>query len=64
VYSRANEELNLESKLRAAALPARGAVDKLIRYEASNDRELDRAIKRLERMQERRRTTGATHPTN
>ena len=60
----ATEELNLESRLRAAALPARGAVDKLIRYEASNDRELDRAIKRLERMQERRRATGGTHPTN
>jgi hypothetical protein len=56
----ATEELNLDSKLRAAALPGRGAVDKLIRYETSNDRELDRALKRLERMQERRRATGGT----
>jgi hypothetical protein len=60
----ATEELNLESKLRAAALPGPGAVDKLIRYETSNDRELDRALTRLERMQERRRATGDTHPTN
>jgi uncharacterized protein YukE len=60
----ATEELNLDSKLRAAALPGREAVDKLIRYETSNDRELDRALKRLERMQERRRATGGTHPTN
>jgi hypothetical protein len=60
----ATEELNLESKLRAAALPGPGAVDKLIRYETSNDRELDRALTRLERMQERRHATGGTHPTN
>jgi len=59
----ATEELNLDSKLRAAALPGREAVDKLIRYETSNDRELDRALKRLERMQERRRATGGNHPT-
>jgi hypothetical protein len=58
------EELNLDSQLRAAALPGPGAVDKLIRYETSNDRELDRALTRLERMQERRRATGDTHPTN
>jgi hypothetical protein len=58
------EELNLDSKLRAAALPGPGAVDKLIRYETSNDRELDRTLKRLERMQERRCATGDSHPTN
>jgi hypothetical protein len=60
----AAEELNLDSKLRAAALPGPGAVDKLIRYETSNDRELDRTLKRLERMQERRRATGDSHPTS
>jgi hypothetical protein len=32
------QELNLDSKLRAAALPGPGAVDKLTRYETSNDR--------------------------
>jgi hypothetical protein len=58
------EELNLDSKLRAAALPGPGAVDKLIRYETSNDRELDRTLKRLERMQGRRCATGDSHPTN
>jgi hypothetical protein len=60
----AMEELNLDSKLRAAALPGPGAVDKLVRYETSNDRELDRVLKRLERMQERRRATGGSDPKN
>jgi hypothetical protein len=44
--------------------PASRVVEKLVRYETSNDRELDRALKRLERMQERRRATEGTHPTN
>lgn len=52
------EELDLESKISAAALPGPGGVDKLNRYEASNDRALDRALKRLEGMQARRRTQG------
>jgi hypothetical protein len=60
----ATEELDLDSKLRAATLPGPGAVDTLLRYETTNDRELDRILKRLERMQERRRATGGTHPTN
>jgi hypothetical protein len=51
----AREELHLESKIGAAALPGPGAVDKLIRYETSNDRQLDRALQRLEAMQARRR---------
>jgi hypothetical protein len=59
----ATEELNLDSKLRAAALPGPGAVANLTRYETSNERELDRILKRLEQMQERRRATGGTHPT-
>lgn len=59
----ATEELNLDSKLRAAALPGPEAVNKLTRYETSNDRELDRVLKRLERMQERRHATGGTHST-
>jgi hypothetical protein len=59
----ATEELNLDSKLRAAALPGPGAVAKLTRYETRNERELDRTLKRLEWMQERRRATGGNHPT-
>lgn len=51
------EQLDLDSKIRTAALPAARVVEKLVRYETSNDRELDRALKRLERMQERRRAT-------
>jgi hypothetical protein len=58
------EQLDLDSKIRTAALPASRVVEKLVRYETSNDRELDRALKRLERMQERRRATGGTHQTN
>lgn len=57
----ATEELNLDSKLRAAALPGLEAMNKLTRHEASNDRELGRVLKRLERMQERRHATGGTH---
>ncbi len=56
------EEMNLESKISATALPGSGMVDKLVRYETSNDRELDRALKRLEGMQERRRRQGGAPP--
>jgi hypothetical protein len=52
------EQLDLDSKIRTAALPASRVVEKLVRYETSNDRELDRALNRLERMQERRRANG------
>jgi hypothetical protein len=58
------EQLDLDSKIRTAALPAARVVEKLVRYETSNDRELDRALKRLERMQERRRATEGTQLTN
>lgn len=56
------ERLDLESKIRTAALPGLEVVNKLVRYETSNDRELDRALTRLERMQERRRAKGGTLP--
>jgi len=49
------EELQLESKILAAAIPTGVVVDKLVRYETSIERELDRALERLERMQKRRR---------
>ena len=48
------EVLNLESKIHAATLPNPKVVDKLVRYETSNDRQLDRAFKRLEAMQAQR----------
>lgn len=54
----ASEALQFDSKIRASALPAPAAVDKLIRYETSNDRALDRALRRLEGMQARRRQPG------
>ena len=54
------EELNLESKINAAALPGPEAVDKLTRYETSNDRAMDRTLKRLEGMQARRQKQGGT----
>jgi hypothetical protein len=56
------ERLDLESKSRAAALPGLTVVDKLVRYETSNERELDRALTRLERMQERRRANAGAAP--
>ena len=52
------EKLEFESKIRAAAVPTSGVVDKLVRYETSIERELDRALERLERMQKRRRENG------
>src|SRR5215467_6061621 len=52
------EMLEFESKIRAAAVPTSGVVDKLVRYETSIERELDRALKRLEHMQKRRRENG------
>src|SRR5215472_13683497 len=52
------EELQLESKILAAAIPPGAVVDKLARYETSIERELDRALERLERMQKRRRENG------
>jgi hypothetical protein len=54
------EALHLDSKIRAAALPAPAAVDKLIRYETANDRALDRAHRRLEGLQARRRQPRGT----
>jgi hypothetical protein len=56
------ERLDLESKIRTAALPGPEVVDKLVRYETSNDRELDRALTRLARMQERRQAKGGMLP--
>ena len=54
------EELNLDSKISAAALPGPEAVDRLTRYETSNDRAMDRTLKRLEGMQARRQKQGGT----
>jgi hypothetical protein len=56
------EQLDLDSKIRAAALPGSRVVEKLVRYQASIDRELDRALKRLEQMQERRRANAGSPP--
>ena len=52
------EELQLESNILAAAIPTGAVVDKLARYETSIERELDRTLQRLERMQQRRREHG------
>jgi hypothetical protein len=57
-----SEQLDLDSKLRSAALPGSRVVEKLVRYETSIDRELDRALKRLEQMQERRQANAGTLP--
>ena len=52
------EAINLETKIKAAALPNRRKMDKLLRYETAIDRKQDRAYARLERLQKRRREKG------
>jgi hypothetical protein len=56
------EELDLVSKLKAATLPTSQAIEKLLRYETGNNRELDRALARLEQMQDRCQLKGVPHP--
>jgi len=60
----ARDDRGAESRIQAqrAALPGPEAVDRLIRYETSNDRALDRALKRLEVMQARRGKQGNAPP--
>ena len=60
--ARRTERLALAAKIRTAALPRLEIVDNLVRYETSNDRELDRTLKRLEWLQERRGAKGGTPP--
>jgi len=56
------ERLALDARIRTAAVPHLVVVENLVRYETSNDRELDRTLKRLERLQERRGAKGGTPP--
>jgi hypothetical protein len=52
------EEQNIDAKILAAALPGPAMMDKLTRYETSNERALDRTLHRLDGMQARRRKPG------
>jgi hypothetical protein len=52
------ERVKLEAKLRCSALPDYGDLTTLLRYEAANERQLDRALAQLERLQARRRADG------
>jgi hypothetical protein len=55
------EELELLAKIEGAALPTKG-LDRVARYAPANDRELDRAQKRLDALQQRRRASGRIGP--
>jgi hypothetical protein len=57
------EELELLAKIEGAALPTKG-LDHGARYAAANDRELERSLKRLDVLQQRRRAPGRIGPAN
>jgi hypothetical protein len=57
------EELELLAKIEGAALPTKG-LDRVARYAAAKDRELDRAEKRLDALQQRRRASGRIGPAS
>ena len=52
----------IEAKIDAAALPIR-ELEQGLRYETSNDRELDRSFKRLEMLQKIRKASGRIWPS-
>ena len=56
------EKEQLEAKIDAAALPLR-QLDRIARYMTSNDRELERSLKRLDMLQQGRKASGRTWPT-
>ncbi len=56
------EKEQLEAKIDAAALPLR-QLALIARYMTSNDRELERSIKRLDVLQQRRKASGRIWPT-
>ena len=56
------EKEQLEAKIDAAALPLR-QLDRIARYMTSNDRELERSLKRLDMLQQRRKVSGRIWPT-
>jgi len=53
------EDQEIEAKIDAAALPIR-ELEKGVRYGTSNDRELDRSVRRLEMLQKTRKASGRT----
>jgi hypothetical protein len=56
------EDQEIEAKIDAAALPIR-ELEKGVRYGTSNDRELDRSVRRLEMLQKTRKASGRTWPS-
>ena len=56
------EKEQLEAKIDAAALPLR-RLDRIARYVTSNDRELERSLKRLDMLQQRRKASSRIWPT-
>ncbi len=57
------EELELQAKIEGAALPTKG-LDRVARYAAAKDRELEGAEKRLDALQQRRRASGGIGPAS
>ncbi len=58
------ENLAVDAEARSLSLPSEGATDKLLRYEAHLDRQLDRAMNQLERVQRRRCGENVPPPLN
>ncbi len=48
-------ERRLQAKFGESSIPDNGPIDKIIRYGGANERDLDRALDRLERLQRRRK---------
>lgn len=56
--------LALDAESRSFSLPPADATDKLLRYDAHNDRQLYRAMDQLERLQRQRRGENVPPPLN
>ena len=58
-----NEQLELEATLASLYLPSREAVEKILRYETTIERQLYRAMSQLERLQRQRQGDLFQHPS-
>lgn len=63
-YAIEREKLEQDANARALSLPPTDVTDKLVRYEAHIDRQLDRAMNQLERMQRARKGENIPPPVN
>jgi hypothetical protein len=56
--------LAIDAEARSLSLPSADATDKILRYETHLDRQLDRAMNQLERLQRQRRGENVPPPLN